>query len=91
MAAVGAAIAFAFVFPGNLMVRMGLLLALMSVRAFLLGAPLLAGVSFGLFAMAMGAWLVDKKTEALGRWGHGMWHLLTAAAIAIMFVALVAP
>jgi predicted membrane channel-forming protein YqfA (hemolysin III family) len=87
VAAIAAAVAFGFVFPGNLSLRMALLLTLVSVRAFLLGSPELAGLSLGLMAVAMGAWLVDSKSLVLGRWGHGIWHVATAVALAAMFMA----
>jgi hypothetical protein len=79
---------FAFVAPGDINARTGLLLSLMSIRAFLLGTPYLAGVSLGLFVVAFGAWLLDKYTVLLNRFGHAIWHCLTAAAITTMFSAL---
>jgi hypothetical protein len=87
-AALIAAIVFAFVYPGNLSLRMGLLLALVAVRSILLGTWWLGVVSLGAFALAMIAWQIDKHTTVLGRLGHGIWHLLTAVAIAAMFVGL---
>jgi hypothetical protein len=83
------AIGFAFVFPGDLNARMGLLLLLLSARAFLLGSALLAGVSLGHFALAFALWNLDKRTAILGRFGHALWHVLTAAAMALMFMAIV--
>ena len=82
------AVGFAFVSPGDLNARTGLLLALMSVRGFLLGTPRLAGLSLGIFLFAFGAWNVDKKTRILSRYGHAIWHVCTGAAIPIMFAAL---
>ncbi len=39
-----------------------------------------------LFALAEIAWLLDKAGKfPLPRWGHGVWHVLTAAAISILF------
>ncbi len=86
--AVGAAIVFGFLFPGNLALRMSLLLAFMSVRAFLLGSATMAGISLVLLAIAGGVWYLDRKTTFLGRWGHALWHGLTAGAIPAMFFAL---
>ena len=86
--AVAGGVGFAFVVPGDLNARMGLLLGLMSIRAFLLGTPHLAGISLGLFVLAFGAWLLDKKTLLLARFGHAIWHALTAGAITTMFSAL---
>lgn len=87
-AALAMGIGFAFVVPGDLNSRMGLLLGLMSIRAFLLGTPRLAGVSLGLFAVAFVAWVLDKRTTYLARFGHAIWHVFTAAAITTMFSAL---
>ena len=86
--ALAAAIGFAFVSPGDLNARMGLLLGLMSVRAFLLGTPRLAGLSLGLFVGAFAVWLLDKHTTIMSRYGHAIWHALTAGAITTMFSAL---
>jgi hypothetical protein len=86
--ALGGGVGFAFVVPGDLNARMGLLLGLMSIRAFLLGTPYLAAVSLGLFVLAFGAWLLDKRGKLLGRFGHAIWHILTAGAITTMFSAL---
>ena len=44
-------------------------------------------LSFGLFAIAMLAWILDKRC-VLHNWGHGIWHLLTGAAIAVLFTAI---
>ena len=87
-AAVAAAVVFAVLFPGNLMLRMILLLAFISVRAFLLGSPTLAAISLALLLIAGGVWYLDRETTVLGRWGHALWHLLTAGAMPAMFVAL---
>jgi predicted membrane channel-forming protein YqfA (hemolysin III family) len=41
--------------------------------------------SFVLFAIAYVGWYMDKKRIfPLKRWGHGLWHLLTATAISIL-------
>jgi channel protein (hemolysin III family) len=88
VAATVAAIGFAFVFPGDLNARMGLLLLLMAIRAFLLGSPKLAVLSLVLFGIAYGAWNVDIRTTILSRFGHAIWHLLTAGAMAAMFLGL---
>lgn len=82
------AIGFALVKPGDLDARMGLLLSLLSIRGFLLGRTLLAGLSLGIFAIAYLAWQIDKRSLRLSRFGHAIWHLCTAAAIALMFAAI---
>jgi len=85
--ALAMAIGFAFVFPGDLNSRMGLLVGLMSIRAFLLGSALLGGVGLGVFIAAFISWNIDKRTKILGRAGHAIWHMCTAAAIALMFLS----
>lgn len=82
------AIGFAFVHPGDLNARMGLLLALISIRGFLLGQAGLTALSLGLFAGAFAAWLLDKRTTILGKFGHAIWHGCTAGAVAAMFYAI---
>ena len=77
----------AWLLDGNLMARIGLLMALISVGVMTRGDATLGWYSLGFFALAMVVWLVDKKTGVLGRFGHGFWHLSTAVALAIMFAA----
>lgn len=84
------AIGFSLVAPGDLDARMGLLLALLSIRGFLLDRTLLAGSSLGIFAVAFAAWQLDTRTTLLSRFGHAIWHVCTAAAISLMFAAVVA-
>lgn len=46
-------------------------------------------ISFVLFALAFWFWTLDKaKAFPLKRWGHGFWHLLSAAATALVFYAI---
>ncbi len=45
--------------------------------------------SFALFALAMLMWVMDRaKTFPIKRWGHGVWHILTAAASGLVFYAI---
>lgn len=74
---------FRFAFRLNLNVMMGTFLWFALVASW---GPL-AWISVGLFGLAMSAWLLDRNRWLLGRWGHGLWHGLTAAAIALMYVA----
>ncbi len=74
-------------FPGNIAVRMGMLLALVLVGAIFRGHVWLGVGSIVLFAAAFAIWDMGKRRIFWGRWGHGLWHLLTASAIALMFVA----
>jgi predicted membrane channel-forming protein YqfA (hemolysin III family) len=47
--------------------------------------PLLIA-SLALFALAFLAWHLDRvQSFPLPRWGHGLWHLLTATASALLF------
>lgn len=77
----------AWLLDGNLLARMGLLVALISVGVMTRGNATLGWFSLGFFALAMVVWLVDKYTGVLGRFGHGLWHLFTAVGLAIMFAA----
>jgi hypothetical protein len=81
------AIGFAFVMPGDLNARMGLLLILLSIRGYLLGRVFLSTLSLIVFAVAFAVWQLDKHTTILSRFGHAIWHVFTAAAIALMFAA----
>jgi hypothetical protein len=81
------AIGFALVAPGDLNARMGLLLGLVSVRGFLLGRTTLSAIGLGLFVVAYIVWSVDQRSTVLNRFGHAIWHVCTAAAIAVMFAA----
>lgn len=83
------AIGFALVAPGDLNARMGLLLVLVSIRGFLLGRTMLSAASLGLFVVAFIVWYVDQRSTLLNRFGHAIWHVCTAAAIALMFAAVV--
>jgi hypothetical protein len=65
--------------PGHdLFVRVGLLLGVAMTRS----AAWLA--SLALFSAAMMFWQLDQRRVLVGRWGHAMWHVLTAAAIAVL-------
>jgi hypothetical protein len=86
--AAASGIALAWLLDGNLMARMALLLALISVGVFTSGNATLGWYSLGLFVLAIIVWLIDKHTGVLGRVGHGLWHVFTAAAIAVMFAAI---
>lgn len=84
-------VVLAFILDGHLLARMGLLMALVSVGVLTRGHETYGWYSLGCFALAMTVWIVDKKTGVLGRFGHGLWHLFTAAALAIMFLAVRPP
>lgn len=45
--------------------------------------------SFALFALAYLVWNLDKwRKFPFPRWGHGFWHIFTAAAASILFYAI---
>ncbi len=77
----------AWFLDGHLLARMGLLMALVSVGVMTRGNAVLGWYSLGFFVLATAVWLVDMKTGVLGRFGHGIWHLFTSVALAIMFAA----
>lgn len=86
--AAAAGLGLAWLLDGNLLARIALLLALISA-AVLTGGDLLRGLlSLGFFALGFTAWLIDKHTGLLGRLGHGLWHVLTAVACAVMFAGI---
>ena len=78
----------AWFLDGRLLVRIGLLVALIFVGVMTRGDVTLGYYSLGFFVLAMVVWSVDKNTTKLGRFGHGIWHLFTAVALAIMFAAI---
>jgi len=86
--ALAAAIGFAFVAPGDVNARLALLLALVAIRCYLLDEIKLTTISLLMFAVAFIVWHVDRRTLVLGRFGHAIWHVLTAGAITAMFFAL---
>lgn len=43
--------------------------------------------SFTIFLIAYGIWNLDKSRKFfLPRWGHGLWHILTAVALGVLFL-----
>lgn len=90
--AVGAGLAawvFRYQFKANLHSMMGLFLALTAVGAFYRGSILVAGISIACFAVAFLIWTLGRRRIFGGRWGHGLWHVLTATAIALMFMSMI--
>ena len=75
---------YAFLFEGGLLT---LPMALIAAGVLTKGNETLGWYSLGSFALAMSIWLMDKYKSVFGRYGHGMWHLFTAIALALMFVA----
>ena len=78
----------AWFLDGHLMARMALLMALVTAGVFTgSGDHTVGGYALGALAIAIIVWMIDKWTSLLGRVGHGLWHLFTAAGLALMFVA----
>ena len=80
-------------YKGNMSLKIGIFLVL---TYFLVGWSLLNNnrslldgylvTSFALFAVAYGIWNLDKiRIFPIKRWGHGLWHILTAVAISMLF------
>lgn len=82
------AVLFSYVIPGiNLDVQMGLLLWYAGIPAFLGGHANWAVLSMAIFLLGFVAWQMDKHRLLVGLWGHAIWHIATAVAIALMFMA----
>ena len=90
----------AAVVPAWIAARIGLKQSMTLLMAQLLWAPVLLGFLVGsawwtgasllLFALAYVAWHLDRaRSRLVGRWGHALWHVLTAAAIGGLVLALI--
>lgn len=71
----------------NLDVQMGLLLWFSALPVVLHGHIALVGTSMALFVAAFVCWELDLARHLVGRWGHALWHILTALAIGSMYAA----
>ena len=75
-----------YIIPTSLLdLQMGILLWLSGVPAILKGFPQGALISLGLFVIGYAAWQCDHRRKFVGLWGHAIWHILTAFAIALMY------
>ena len=72
----------------NLDLQMGLLLGFAGTGALLHGDAGLAGISMLVFLAAYAAWQLNKSGR-LVPWGHAIWHVFTAVAIDLMYLALI--
>jgi predicted membrane channel-forming protein YqfA (hemolysin III family) len=92
MLVTGALLAGLFTYTGiraSLDIQMGVLFYFTMLPAFVFGDAKLAGGALALFLLGFGAWQLDKRRSPLiGLWGHALWHLLTAPAIGMMYLAL---
>jgi len=77
----------AWLLDGHLLARMALLLSMITVGVMTGGDAARGWQGLGFFAGALVVWLVDKETGLLGRFGHGLWHVLTAVALVYMYLA----
>ena len=77
---------FRYAFHMNLNVMMGLFLWLSGIAVFSSGDRALGTASGACFVTAMLAWQLDRHRVLTGRYGHGIWHVLTALAIGLMFL-----
>lgn len=91
--ALGLAILSAALFPKLLNIslgqQIGTSVALAALSASWFGSWKLTIVSLGLFLVAMGFWILDKKKSPLvGIYGHAYgWHVGTAIATGLLFLA----
>jgi len=81
-----AAYLFQWTFSMNLNAMMGVFLWVCSIAIGPEALTLLVA-SWSCFAAAMVAWQLDKRRILTRRWGHGIWHVLTAGAVALMAAA----
>ena len=92
MVVTGVLLAGLFTYTGikaSLDIQMGVLFYFTMLPAFVFGDPKVAGAALALFLLGFGAWQLDKRRSPLiGLWGHALWHILTAPAIGLMYVAL---
>lgn len=78
---------FRFAFRMNLDAMMGLFLWFCLLALAPRDGRLLLAASIGTFVLAYLGWRLDKHRILTERWGHGAWHVLTAVAIGLMYLA----
>lgn len=82
------ALLLAYVVPRvSLDVQMGILVWFSALPGVLRGHRAEVMVAVGCFAVAYLAWQLDVAHRVTGKWGHALWHVLTAAAIPVLFWA----
>lgn len=68
--------------------HIALAMVLGSIRPALSGHLGVVGWAWLAFAVAYGAWHLDKAhSRWVGKYGHAAWHVLTAVAIGLCFIA----
>jgi len=76
----------------NLDLQVGILLGFSTIAACLNGSWQLALAALGVYLLGFGAWNIDKSHQTwLGLWGHAIWHVLTAIAVPLTFLAQLRP
>lgn len=80
-------------YRGNMSLKIGIFLVLTYLFAWIKNGYSLVDpyviASIILFAIGFLVWNLDKwRTFPLKRWGHGLWHVFTAAGISILFYAI---
>lgn len=65
---------------------MGVFIAISTLSVGLNGDLKFALISFGLFCGAYVIWWMDKsRTFLFKHWGHGLWHIITAIAMGLLY------
>jgi hypothetical protein len=81
------AVLLAYVVPKvSIEIQMGMLLWFASIPVALAGDWSAIAQVFGLFVLAYAFWQADQR-HLTGRYGHAAWHVLTAPAIARLYLA----
>jgi hypothetical protein len=69
-------------------VGIGMLVGMAYLLAWFQGNRKLTLWSLGFFLVAFGVWWLDRQEKPVtGLWGHAAWHVLTSAAIVLLFRA----
>lgn len=89
---IGGAVAVAFAFGPYWRVTLepvvGVLGLVTLATTAIRGSAPLAAISFALVFAALACWQADKaRTFPWPKWGHAVWHVLTAAALLLAFLA----
>lgn len=85
VAALAGAAGWTFFWRADLNALIGLLLTLSAAAAWSGGQTALLVASLGAFVLGFTFWLIDRRRTWDQLWGHAAWHVLTAAAILLMY------
>lgn len=94
MTAFGALCAWKLAYGANWKIlldpMMGIMIGVSTIAVMLNGSLRSALISLGLFMAAYGIWWMDKKRSFwFPRWGHGLWHIITAGAMLKLFLGVI--